>query len=291
TSAAANFGSNASILFSGTGSTLLAKGNVGTITQNIGIGATSLAADCKAYVDTGGYSMTLGGVLADANYGGGLVKQGAGTLTLTANETYTRDTVVSAGTLLVNGGLYTGTAAGTTTVDAGATLGGSGSIAGNVVVNGILSPGNSPGVLTVANLVLGGSSSTVFEINGLTRGTDYDGITLTGTSLQYGGSLALSFGQVLSTGTSTFDLFSWTGSPTITGALSGITSTGVYAGTWTTSDSGATWGLAYDANTTLSFTSSTGDMAVVVVPEPASIVLVALGAGGLLVAARRRKRA
>jgi fibronectin-binding autotransporter adhesin len=64
-------------------------------------------------------------------FGGALVNAGAGTLILDGANTYTGQTRVSAGTLLVNGS----TAAGTTIVVAsGATLGGIGTINGNVAV-------------------------------------------------------------------------------------------------------------------------------------------------------------
>jgi fibronectin-binding autotransporter adhesin len=135
TSGTGNFGSNASILFSGTGATLLAKGNTGSILQDIKIGASSNVANVNANIDTGVFSISLAGVLSDLNSGtsGGLVKLGSGILTVTGSSTYSRDTTVSAGTLLVDGALYAGSVSGsTTTVAGGAALGGSGIINGNI---------------------------------------------------------------------------------------------------------------------------------------------------------------
>lgn len=58
----------------------------------------------------------------------------------------------------------------TTNVNSGGLLSGVGSITGRVVVGGAttgtLSPGNSPGVMAVANLVLDNNSTTVMEIEG-----------------------------------------------------------------------------------------------------------------------------
>ena len=79
---------------------------------------------------------------------GGLVKQGAGTLTLTGTDTYTGQTLINAGTLAVNGSLVS-----PVTVAANGTLRGTGNLSGALTVNGTLAPGNSTGTLTVANNV------------------------------------------------------------------------------------------------------------------------------------------
>ena len=107
-----------------------------------------------AIIDDGGYAITIGQVLA--NQGGGLTKNGTGTLTLTAADIYSGATVVNQGTLLVNGSLATGQLI----VTNGATLGGTGVITGTVTVAGgaTLSPGVTLGTLTVSNnLTLAGN--------------------------------------------------------------------------------------------------------------------------------------
>ena len=120
--------------------------NAGTINANIAAG-----------------TQTFGGNIS----GGGVFTQsGAGTTFLTGASTYTGATNVNAGKLLVNGSL----GATTVTVASGATLGGSGIIGGPVSIlgGGILSPGNSPGTITVASLTLtnaGGGSNSNFELN------------------------------------------------------------------------------------------------------------------------------
>ncbi|MBZ9806239.1 autotransporter-associated beta strand repeat-containing protein, partial [Mesorhizobium sp. ES1-6] len=83
---------------------------------------------------------------------GGVNKLGTGTTTLTGTNTFTGQTNVNAGTLLIDGNQSA--ASGPTNVASGATLGGSGIIGGSVTVadGGTLSPGdagNAPGVLTI----------------------------------------------------------------------------------------------------------------------------------------------
>jgi fibronectin-binding autotransporter adhesin len=73
----------------------------------------------------------LSGALT-GNYGGGLIKDGAGTLELTAANSYLGETWVREGTLLVDNTSGSGTGSGTVTVQGGAVLGGTGAVSGNV---------------------------------------------------------------------------------------------------------------------------------------------------------------
>jgi autotransporter-associated beta strand protein len=155
TSNAANFGSNANILFSGTGATLIARGDTGSITQAIKVGSTGNAANTNVNIDTNGYSMTLAGLIQNLNSGtgGGLTKAGSGTLTLTNANTYTGATTVSAGSLLVNGALD---ALSTVTVASAAALGGSGTIGGSVIYSSGANFAFSP----ATTLTINGASTT-----------------------------------------------------------------------------------------------------------------------------------
>ncbi len=125
-------------------------------------------------------------------------KDGDGTWVLTGASTYTGGTLVQAGTLLVNNSSGSGTGSGTVTVNAGATLGGTGIIAGATTISGTHSPGNSPGIQTFeSDLSYTVGSNVVWELVDNTtagRGTNFDGIDVGGV-LEFAGltTLDLSF--------------------------------------------------------------------------------------------------
>ena len=177
---------------------------------------------------------------------GGFTQAGSGTTVLNAANVYLGTTNVDAGTLIINGNQAGAT--GAVTVANGATLGGSGTIGGAVIVDGILSPGNSPGLLTVGSLDLRAGSTTLMQIIGAgnlagTAGTAYDKLVIsTAGGLGYGGTLDLDFANTttFADGT-TFDLFGFTGSTlgrfgsvssTGSGSYGGLTFSGL-DGVWT----------------------------------------------------------
>lgn len=95
-----------------------------------------------------------------------VTKGGTGTWTFTANNTYTGTTTInsSGGTLLIDGDQSAAT--GAVTVGASGTLGGSGVVGGatSVLLNGILSPGGSPGTLTFGgDLALNNGAKCIVE--------------------------------------------------------------------------------------------------------------------------------
>jgi autotransporter-associated beta strand protein len=123
---------------------------------------------------------------------GTLTKDGAGTLTLTGASTYTGTTTVSVGTLLVSGTGSINSTAGvalatgatlrynsTTAYSGGAITNSGGAIAGSgnlgtaiLSGSGSINPGNSPGILTAAQVNPSGGLAFNFEFNA-TGGPDF----------------------------------------------------------------------------------------------------------------------
>jgi len=220
-------------------------------------GATNLGGATRAITTVA--DTTFSGVISN----GGLTKLGAGTLVLTAADTYAGATTVSAGKLLVNGTLVNSAV----TVGNSAALGGNGTIAGSVTVQsgGTLTPGNSPGLITVGSLDLLAGSTTLMQIIGSgngagSAGSDYDKVVITTAGgLHYGGTLDLDFANsvAFADGT-TFDLFGFTGSTV--GSFSSVASigSGGYAGL-TFSGIGGVW-TAISGSQLLTFSELTGQL-------------------------------
>ncbi|MGK6307323.1 autotransporter-associated beta strand repeat-containing protein [Variovorax sp. DT-64] len=161
---AGTLGTGAGTLGLGTGNDTLVLNDGGTIAGVVdgGSGGESGAGDTLQVNNTAG--RTLDG----AGTGGfeTLVKQGAGTLTLSGAQSYSAGTTVQAGTLLVNGNQAG--PGGPTTVQSGATLGGTGTVAGDVSVasGAVLSPGSTGavGALTInGNLSLNSGSALNYQ--------------------------------------------------------------------------------------------------------------------------------
>ena len=129
---------------------------------------TATGASTKTLTLTGSTAGTgeLAGAVVDnsATNKTNLTKSGNGTWVLSGNSTYTGTTTVSAGLLVVNGGIASPAAL---TISSGARLAGSGTISSNVTVTGTLAPGNPFGVLTTAGTMSFGSASRLaWEIGG-----------------------------------------------------------------------------------------------------------------------------
>ena len=180
---------------------------------------------------------------------------------------------------LKNGGLLSvnGTA-GNITVNSGGTLGGSGNI-GNVILNsGTLSPGNSPGLLTM-NSLDASNGNLLFQLGApTTRGVTYDAVNVQNL-LTLGQNTTWQFqidsGYVFQLNDS-YDLFNW-GSIDTTGFDISVLNAALP--NLDTVNSGLQW-------ETSSFTT---DGMISVIPEPSPFGLLVLG-GTVLYALRRLKR-
>jgi len=142
-------------------------GTTGSVTGNIANDGALVFNRSNAYDFTGAISGA-----------GTLTKLGAGTLRLGGTHGYTGATLVSAGTLTVDGSID-GSAV---TVSAGATLAGIGTV-GTTTVAGTIAPGNSPGTLTIAgNYTQLAGSTYAYEPGDLIR--------VTGTAVIQGGRVS-----------------------------------------------------------------------------------------------------
>ena len=101
----------------------------GTYANNIQLlGSSSVTNQSAGFVYNSSAEQILSGIISGAGY---LTKQGAGTLTLSGNNTYAGTTTVSLGKLVIDG-THSGT--GALNVSANATLGGKGTVSSNTTI-------------------------------------------------------------------------------------------------------------------------------------------------------------
>jgi autotransporter-associated beta strand protein len=219
-------------------------------------------------------------VLDGANTYAGTTKVSAGTLKFASTMTLasTLIDVAAAGTLDVTafGGGYT--------VAGGKTLEGNGLVNGSATILGALAPGESTGQLTIAGSV-SISGTLAEEINGNVAGTSYDQLVVTDngalvSNVTLGGTLAITSSYTAAPS----DVFWIINDTSATGTLTGTfgTVTGMPAG----------WQVLYnvDFGTTNLTPGSGNDVAIVLVPEPATWLMLIAAAGlGLLLKRFRNK--
>jgi autotransporter-associated beta strand protein len=187
--------------------------------NDIGEGVRSLSGSGR--VDLGTGLLGINGPLSTTYSGlilgtGGLSKAGLGTLTLTANNTYSGQTLVSSGALIVNGSQPQSAMV----VNNTATLGGDG-IVGNLSATGTVAPGSSPAILTCSNVALNATANFVVELNGPAPGTGYDQLNVRGTNQLGGAALNVSVGYPPSEGQE-FVIINNDGSEAIVGTFAGL---------------------------------------------------------------------
>lgn len=216
-------------------------------------------------LESGTINANLAGDFAGAN------KTTTGNVTLTGNNTFSGLFAVNAGKALINNSAGSGTGLGNVTVDAGATIGGSGFIdpaAGMTVsINGFLAPGNSIGTLTV-----GSSGST----NDATlNGTFLAEVNVSGLADQ----LAV-FGNLILNGSTSVLSIVDTGQLSVGQTYTIASYSGTLTGTFSSDNLPVGWTVNYGAGTSSTIT---------LVPEPGTLALLAFGS--LLVMHRRKKKA
>nr|WP_245430329.1 autotransporter outer membrane beta-barrel domain-containing protein [Rhizobium tropici] len=167
--------------------------------------------------------LTVNGVVDGA---GGFTKTGAAALTLTGTNSYAGSSIVSAGSLYIDGNQSGAT--GLTSVSNGATLGGAGTIGGNVTIaNGAtLSPGSAngaPGTLTIAgNLTLSGGSTLNYSLGqaNVPAGVLND-LTIVGGNLVLDGTLNVAVPPTGTFSPGVYRLFNYAGALTDNGLALG----------------------------------------------------------------------
>ena len=258
----------------------VAFGLAGNNTYNIG-GITG-----SKNLEIGGNVLSVGANNANSTYSGqisgigSLTKSGTSTLMMSGASSYTGATVVSDGLLVVNGSISTSIL---TTIQSGATLGGSGAVGAlTVQAGGTVAPGNSPGILSTGNYNQAGTLS--LELNGTLAGAEYDQVNVIGT-VNLSGLLTATVGYTPVNDQLLFILNN-DGSDAITGTFSGL------ADLDTIDLAGYQWRISYTANYAGSNTGTfTGgnDIALMAIPEPSALVF--LGLSTFCIVSRRRRKA
>jgi autotransporter-associated beta strand protein len=270
------------------GGVLKAKENQDNLIQNLGVANVQSGG---AKINSNGFNVATSQALTGT---GGLEKLGAGSLTLSANNTYAGTTTVSEGLLKVNGSV------GSVTVSSGGSLGGSGTT-GSLLVNGTLTPGNSPGTLNTGSQTWfngGNYNWQIFDAAG-SAGSGYDLLNIAG-SLDLSNLTAGGFG---------INMWSLSGiNPDVNGNATNFNAANNYSWILAQAAAGITGFEATDfsiftsANNGAAGFSNTFDGALSIavagnnlvlnyqaVPEPSSVALTLLGLVSTLALARRRR--
>ncbi|TVS20446.1 MAG: hypothetical protein EA424_03935, partial [Planctomycetaceae bacterium] len=181
---------------------------------------SSAAGDVILTVGTNNQGGNFSGVIQDGDGTVVLTKIGSGILTLSGANTYTGDTTVSDGILLVNGSTAAGSSV---SIEDGASLGGTGSVGGTVTAEdgGTVAPGSSTGILATGSVAFESGSIFAVDINGTGVGTDYDQLDVTGTVDLDDANLDVTLGFTPEPGHS-FTIINNDGADPVGGAFAGL---------------------------------------------------------------------
>lgn len=233
------------------------------------------------------------------NHGTLLKSAGTGTSTIDVPFVNSGSIVVASGTLAFTS-TFSSTNSGITlanhggfsvagTLDLGtAQLSGTGTItAAEVIAGGLVSPGSSPGQLTLTgDLTLLNTSTSLFELGGTTQGATYDFLSVAGTA-QLGGELRLSFVNDFRSSVLPTQTFTLITASSLTGLFANVSN----GQRLFMIDGNGSFQVNYGAGS--AFTSLTNSLVLSdfsPVPEPSTWAL--MGVGAVFVVLRlRRKRA
>lgn len=295
----------------------LAGGTLGLINNSISLPATrslvvGLSGSGSAIDVAAGLTLTVPGGFSGV---GAFNKSGDGRLVLSGSSTgvYTGAANITAGTLAVNQGLDI-TGGGSITVATTGVLQGSGTITGSatdvVTIDGVISPGNSVGTLTVsgASNIWNAGSSVYFEFktpgtSDSAAGTDWDYLNLTGSTLTLTGPITLRIDALQADGVTHATLASQNPFDPVAGnyhmlfvRTAGVS--GFTAGTFQIQDGVADFGVFGTGN---AFTPAAGQFWVslegndlylnyAAVPEPSGLLMLGVTCCGGVVLRRRRRK-
>jgi autotransporter-associated beta strand protein len=176
-------------------------------------GPISLVGDSAFSINIG--SLTVNGPISGAH---GFTKFGSATLDLTATSAYTGATTVMAGSLQVEGDISTSSGV---SLQPGRTLSGDGTVGPVTSSGGILSPGDSPGILHSGSVTLDANSTFTVSLNGTTAGTGYSQLVASGAIRLGGATLQATLGYTPTVGDQLTILKNNSGAPVV-GTFAGL---------------------------------------------------------------------
>jgi autotransporter-associated beta strand protein len=257
------------------GATLDLNGFDETIGPLSGTAGSSVALGTGTLTVNSTTDSTFSGALSGT---GGLVKTGSARLVLDGTSSYTGSTEIQQGELQVDGSIV---ASSLTTVVDGAVLSGNGWV-GQLLLEGTLSPGNSPGTINAADTEWAAGADYLWEINDIDNGT---------AGSDPGWDLLAINGTLDITATATPGEQFTIAVTSLNGAVPGLAAGSLEVGdrfTIVTTTDGVLGfdpekfvldlsGLANELTAALLITSDGSNIYLGVVPEPSSLLLLGLG--------------